>query len=79
MLKMCFIVPFRKDFLLLYTSWEPTPLETLEFNEYLRVLEHGFKMRAVRIEGAKISVDTPEDLEEVRKFMEEDSIRFSYM
>jgi len=79
MLKMCFIVPFRKDFLLLYTSWEPTPLETLELNEYLRVLEHGFKMRAVLIEGAKISVDTPEDLEEVRKFMEEDSIIFSYM
>jgi len=47
--------------------------------QYLRVLEHGFKMRAVLIEGAKISVDTPEDLEEVRKFMEEDSIRFSYM
>jgi len=69
MLKMCFIVPFRKDFLLQYSSWEPTPLETVEFNEYLRVLEHGIKMRAVGIEGAQISVDTPSDLEVVRSLM----------
>jgi len=78
-LKMCFIVPFRKDFLLTYSSWEPTPLETIEFNEYLRVLEHGVKIRAVKIEGAKISVDTPEDLEEVRILMKEDKIKFRYM
>jgi len=69
MLKMCFIVPFKKDFLLQYSSWEPTPLETVEFNEYLRVLEHGIKMRAVRIEGAQISVDTPSDLEVVKSLM----------
>ena len=78
MLKMCFIVPFRKDFLLQYSSWEPTPLETVEYNEYLRVLEHGVKMRAVRIEGAKISVDTPEDLEIVRDLMKYDATRRGY-
>lgn len=78
MWKMCFIVPFRKEFLLQYASWEPTPLETIEFNEYLRVLEHGFKIRAVKIEGAKISVDTPEDLEIVRSLMKEDKLRPVY-
>lgn len=78
MLKMCFIVPFRKSFLLTYASWEPTPLESIEFNEYLRVLEHGIKMRAVRIEGAKISIDTPEDLEIVRDLMKYDTIRRGY-
>lgn len=78
-LKMCFIVPFRKDFLLQYNSWEPTPLETIEYNEYLRVLEHGVKLRAVMIEDAKISVDTPADLEEVRSLMEEDTLRYRYM
>lgn len=78
-LKMCFIVPFRKDFLLKYSSWEPTPLETIEYNEYLRVLEHGVKMRAVMIENAKISVDTPEDLMEVRALMEKDTLKFNYM
>lgn len=78
MWKMCFIVPFRKEFLLKYASWAPTPLETIEFNEYLRVLEHGFKIKAVKIEGAKISVDTPEDLETVRNLMKEDTLRFAY-
>ena len=78
MLKMCFIVPFRKEFLLQYASWEPTPLERIEFNEYLRVLEHGVRIRAVYIEGAKISVDTPEDLEIVRKLMKEDKLRLLY-
>ena len=79
MLKMCFIVPFRKEFLLQYSSWDPTPLETIEYNEYLRVLEHGVTMRAVRIENAIISVDTPEDLVEVRKYMEKDTLRTKYM
>lgn len=78
MLKMCFIVPFRKKFLLQYTSWKPTPLETIEFNEYLRVLEHGIKMRAVFVNDAKISVDTYDDLNEVRSIMEKDTFRLKY-
>ena len=78
MLKMCFIVPFRKDFLLQYASWGPTPLESIEYNEYLRVLEHGIELRAVSIEGAKISVDTPDDLAEVRELMKGDAIRYRY-
>ena len=76
---MVFIVPFRKNFLLQYTSWDPTPLELIEYNEYLRVLEHGVKIRAVKVDGAKISVDTQEDLEEVRQLMLEDKLRFKYM
>ena len=79
MFKMCFIVPFRKHFLLQYASWDPTPLETIEYNEYLRILEHGVKMRAVEVEGAEISVDTAEDLEEVRESMMHDAIKNQYL
>ena len=78
-LRMCFIVPFRKDFLLTYSAWHPTPLERIEYNEYLRVLEHGVKMRAVMIKDAKTSVDTPEDLDVVRQLMLKDKTRLSYM
>ncbi len=78
MLKMCFIVPFRKDFLLKFTSWEQTPLEKIEFNEYLRILEHGYKIKAVRVEDAHISVDTPEDLEIVRDIMKTDRLKDMY-
>jgi 3-deoxy-manno-octulosonate cytidylyltransferase (CMP-KDO synthetase) len=79
MLKMCFIVPFRKEFLLQFASWPSTPLETIEYNEYLRVLEHGVKIRAVKIDDAKISVDTPDDLEEIRRLMKSDELKAKYI
>lgn len=79
LLKMCFVVAFRKPFLIEYSSWPPTPLEKLEYNEYLRILEHGEQIRAVRIEDAKISVDTPQDLEIVRQLIMEDNVREEYM
>ena len=79
LLKMVFIVPFRKNFLLQYASWDPTPMEQIEYNEYLRVLEHGVKLRAVKVDSAKISVDTQDDLTEVRQLMLKDRLRFKYM
>ena len=79
MKKLVFLVAFRTPFLLKYASWEPTPLETIEFNEYLRILEHGYKMMAVHTPGAKISVDTPGDLEYIRGLMETDQLRHRYM
>ncbi len=78
MLKMCFIVAFRTPFLIQYSGWPPTPLEKLEYNEYLRILEHGKKIKAVRLAEAHISVDTFEDLEEVRALMKIDTLRFTY-
>lgn len=77
--KLCFLVAFRKSFLLQYAAWSPTPLEQIEYNEYLRILEHGEKIGTVKIDGAKISVDTDEDLAEVRRLMEEDELRQKYM
>lgn len=78
MWKMSFIVPFRKDFLLRYASWDQSPLERIEFNEYLRILEHGFKIRAVPVAQVHISVDTYDDLRLVRDTMKTDSVRERY-
>lgn len=66
MLKAYHIVPFRKEFLLRYAQWEKGALERIEFNEYLRILEKGYRIRAVQVESDALSVDTPEDLEFVR-------------
>lgn len=79
MWKMCFMVPLRKNFLLKYASWQQTPLEKTEFNEYLRILEHGYKIRAVPVERAQISVDTPEDLAKVRELFKHDVIKKKYL
>ena len=69
MLKAYHIVPFRKAFLLRYAQWEKGALERIEFNEYLRILEKGYRIRAVQVESDALSVDTPEDLEYVRDKM----------
>jgi 3-deoxy-manno-octulosonate cytidylyltransferase (CMP-KDO synthetase) len=78
LLKAYHIVPFRKDFLLRYAGWEKGKLERIEFNEYLRILEKGYKIRAVRVDSDAVSVDTEEDLDNVRNAMISDSIFKKY-
>ena len=39
----------------------------IEYNEYLRILERGYRIRAVHVESDAVSVDTQEDLEFVRE------------
>jgi len=72
MLKAYHIVPFRKSFLLEYAQWEKGVLERIEYNEYLRILERGHKIRAVHVESDAVSVDTADDLEYVREKMVND-------
>lgn len=79
MLKGYFVVAFRKSFLLQYAKWEPTPLETIEYNEYLRILEHGYRIQGIVVLSDAISVDTQENLEEVRTLMKTDHIKSLYL
>lgn len=78
MLKAYHIVPFRKPFLLEFASWPKGRLERVEFIEYMRILEKGRRIRAVRVESSAISVDTPADLDEVRRAMSADPYFASY-
>ena len=79
LLKAYHIVPFKKDFLLKYASWEKSELEKIEFNEYLRILEKGYKIRAVHVESDAVSVDTEEDLQYVREKMKTDKYFVNYV
>jgi 3-deoxy-manno-octulosonate cytidylyltransferase (CMP-KDO synthetase) len=58
---------YRRDFLLTFAALKQTPLERSESLEQLRALEHGFRIRAVETRFESIEVDTPEDLERVRR------------
>lgn len=60
---------YRKGFLLRYAAMDPTPLECTEMLEQLRVLENGVTIRMVEVARAPLSVDTPEDLETVRRII----------
>jgi len=72
MLKAYHIVPFRKKFLLEYAQMDRGSLEKIEFNEYVRILENGERIRAVYVESDAVSVDTPENLQYVREVMPHD-------
>jgi 3-deoxy-manno-octulosonate cytidylyltransferase (CMP-KDO synthetase) len=78
MLKGYHIVPFRKNFLLDFASWEHGKLEDIEYCEYLRILEKGFKIKAVFINYDAVSVDDKETLLYVRDKMKSDPIFKTY-
>jgi 3-deoxy-manno-octulosonate cytidylyltransferase (CMP-KDO synthetase) len=63
------IYAYRRCFLLAFSRLQPTPLESAESLEQLRVLEHGFRIRTIETEHDSIGVDTPEDLERARRLI----------
>jgi 3-deoxy-manno-octulosonate cytidylyltransferase (CMP-KDO synthetase) len=58
---------YRREFLLTLASLPRTPLERLESLEQLRAIEYGYRIRVVETAYTSVSVDTPEDLERVRR------------
>ena len=62
------IYAYRVDFLRAYAALAESPLERFEALEQLRVLWHGYRIVvAVRAREAPPGVDTPADLEQVRR------------
>jgi 3-deoxy-manno-octulosonate cytidylyltransferase (CMP-KDO synthetase) len=60
---------YRRSALLVLAQLEPTPLERAESLEQLRALEHGIRIKAVETKYDSFGVDTPEDLEQVRRLI----------
>jgi len=58
---------YRRHTLMLMASLDPTPLERAEELEQLRALEHGIRIKTVETAYDSIGVDTPQDLEQVRR------------
>jgi 3-deoxy-manno-octulosonate cytidylyltransferase (CMP-KDO synthetase) len=69
--KQICVIPFRRDFLLEYTSMKPTPLEVAESVDMLRLLEHGSPVRMIDTRYRSHAVDTPADLKLVSQLMTE--------
>ena len=65
---------YRRETLLRFATLPPTPLEQQERLEQLRALEHGIRIQVVVTEHESFGVDTPADLERVRRMMQELSI-----
>jgi 3-deoxy-manno-octulosonate cytidylyltransferase (CMP-KDO synthetase) len=71
MSKQVCVIPFRREFLLEYTSLSPTPLEIVESIDMLRILEHGMKVKMVPTKHQTFAVDTLDDLVRVESIMRE--------
>jgi len=62
---------YRRDCLLELARLQPTPLERAESLEQLRALEHGIRILAVETKHDSVGVDTPADLDRVRRLFQE--------
>lgn len=72
--KQIAIIPFRRDLLVKFNEFTPTPLEIIESVDMLRLLERGYKVRMVLTKFNTCGVDTPEDLKRVEKLMQKDKL-----
>ena len=62
-------IPFKRNFLLKYLKLKSTPLEKLESIDMLRVIEYGYAVNLIEVNGKIQSVDTPKDLKRVEKLI----------
>ena len=61
------IYAYRREFLLQFASWKPTPAEMTEKLEQLRALEHGRSIHVLKVSRATHGIDTPEQYAEFVK------------
>ena len=67
--KQICVIPFRTEFLKLYSSWAETPLEINESIDMLRIIENGYKVKMICIKGIFHPVDEPSDIKVVEDFL----------
>ena len=61
------IYGYRREFLLRFVRWRPTPLEKMEALEQLRALENGVNIHVVVTKNGSPGVDTPDDAEAIER------------
>lgn len=64
------VYAYPRPILLKYGSLKKGPLEKAEDHDFMRMLENGIRIKAYPWDTETISVDTPKDLERIKKIME---------
>ena len=64
--------PFSKDFLITISKTKSGVIEQLESIEQLRVIENNYPLISIPFEKTQASINEPEDLEIVLKFLKND-------
>lgn len=68
---------YRRECLLRLAALPPTAMEQSEALEQLRALEHGIRIRTVETAFTSVGVDTPDDLEQVRRMYAARGVSFA--
>jgi 3-deoxy-manno-octulosonate cytidylyltransferase (CMP-KDO synthetase) len=63
------VYAYRKSMLLQFVQWPLSTLEQIEKLEQLRYLENGIKIKMIATSFTGIGIDTPEDLEKAKAFL----------
>lgn len=66
------LAAFTKEFLQLYSSLTPTPMEQTESVDFLRILEHDYPILGVIVNRGTVGVDRPGDVAKVEAVLKED-------
>ena len=73
------IIAFRRNALLHFNNMDETRLEQIESVDMNRVLETGGRIRMVLTEAVTIGVDTPQELKDAEKLMNNDPTLAQYL
>jgi 3-deoxy-manno-octulosonate cytidylyltransferase (CMP-KDO synthetase) len=73
------IIAFRRDVLLRFNAMQETPLEQYESVDMNRVLENGGRIRIVPTNDLTIGVDTPAELAEAERHLQNDPTLSRYL
>jgi len=69
------IMAFRLGLLREYVALPPTPFERAEGIDMMRLLEHGYRVRAVVATSGTVGVDRPGDVEPVETALRDDHVQ----
>ncbi len=72
------ISAFTKKFLSQFTNMVPTSLEIIESVDFLRILQHGYKIRGVSFHKEMFGVDRKEDVKKIEEIIKNDPIQNGY-
>jgi len=68
--KQVCVYGFKPEALQFYCMSPRGKIESIEDIEILRFIENGYKVQFIEVDSATVAVDTPNDLEKVRKIMQ---------
>ena len=71
--KQVCIIPFKTKFLKQYSQWEETPLEISESVDMMRVIENGYNVKMIKVNGFFHPVDVPSDIKVVENLINKSS------